>query len=296
MDLYLPDIISSIEKRRYVVTHFRRDAIVFNAPGNHPASRPDWLRLTLDCMKSPLTQRYLFDSGENNTQEEIDALQETTMELAESGLFSLPGKSVWVEDYFGSGIIKTRTCYLCVQPEPGTIIIISMVAEPGFPPHIMGELNWQRDTGYCGWLAPPYADPSQADVPDEIWDQLNERAGLTTMMLQKFICTLAASNTVRTPGETTRRVIRPGRDPSSKPKHRREQDYKTIIYGWTHLAPPEDEAAPVGPGGRRQLKRILVRGYTWGRNTRPVEQQRRIDPYWRGQGEAVLRDHYEVRS
>jgi hypothetical protein len=291
MDLYLPDIIASIEKRRYIVTHFAEDGIVFNAPGNHPRGRPEWLPTTLALMKSPLTQRYLFDSGEANSQEEIDGLQETTMELAENNLFALPNDAVWIEDYFGSGQIQTRACYLCIQAF-GQILIVTMIAEPGYPPHIMGRATWQSSTGYCGWLAPPYSDASQADVPDQLWKQLDDRASTTTLMLQKFVCTLAASNTVRTEGETRRRVLRPGRDPVKK----RENDYKTVIYGYTHIAPPEDDSVPAGPTGRRQLKRVLVRGYTWGRNTRPVEQQRRIDPYWRGQGEAVIRDHYEIRE
>jgi hypothetical protein len=42
----------------------------------------------------------------------------------------------------------------------------------------------------------------------------------------------------------------------------------------------------------------LVRGYVYGKNTRPLAEQRWVKPYWRGDkelGVVATPEHYEVR-
>jgi hypothetical protein len=187
-----------------------------------------------------------------------------------------------------------RFCHLC-REDDGEIRLWSVFCDPGesMPggvTSVMGELRWNPDLLECEWVR--YGRHFDNAKVAEMTVMLKERRDVATLMLRKFLVTLSASNTVRERGETRHRVVRFGRDPTS----RREKDFKTVVYSYTHVRQPDDDALPFD-GVHRHRKRHLVRGYTWGRHTRPPEEQRWIAPFWRGRGEvAVQRDHYEIRS
>jgi hypothetical protein len=74
---------------------------------------------------------------------------------------------------------------------------------------------------------------------------------------------------------------------------------RTKPYDYTVLRAPVEYVGAAaegtrGPGTPRRMH--LVRGFQWGRHTRPIEEQRWIKPHWRGDESVgvVRRDHYRV--
>lgn len=73
-------------------------------------------------------------------------------------------------------------------------------------------------------------------------------------------------------------------------------------FAHTIIRVPEDDtpvSIGLGHGGSRiKRRKHLVRGFVWGKNTRPIEEQRWVKPYWRGAQEVgvVDRSHYDVKN
>jgi hypothetical protein len=299
LELYLPKILDCVARGRVDFISTEPERLV--AGRFKKSNQPWWWSLFTNGINNYITQRFIFDSGEDNSKEEIKAFDDTTEELIAADLFHLPYPTVWIEDYFSRDPSGFRYCYFCSEID-NQIIAWSVTywpkdcksAEdfsiPAFANRcsVLGVLVWDTKPSF-GFRYYVPDNEAEADPSRTVY----KRISAATLMLEKFIATMAASNTVREPGETKRRTARPGRDPMS----RREKDFKTVIYGFTHVAPPADDTVPVEAGGYRPRKRHLVRGYTWGRNTRPKEEQRWIAPFWRGRGEVVAqRAFYEVRS
>jgi hypothetical protein len=84
------------------------------------------------------------------------------------------------------------------------------------------------------------------------------------------------------------------------PRHKQSVDKRHRLYEHTIIRIPMDdggEGGDLGTGGAARKRRChLVRGYTWGKNTRPVEEQRWIKPFWRGDRSVgtIERSHYVV--
>ena len=287
LNLFRPKVLDRISRNK---------AMVVSTDYNHftgfivsKKRRPIWWEAFHEAVRSPETQAFIFDSGQDNPPEEIQAFQETAEERESEDLFHLPYRTVWIEDYFSDSPDSTRVCYLCHECEDG-IGCWSVVINPEEDHmHVLGVFRWLRDQHMFGYRIPPEATARWPEEDRRVY----QRSSMATLMLQKFIGTLAASNTVRERGETSRREVRKGRNPCSQ----RSKDFRTVIYPYTHVSPPPDETVQAGEDGRQPRRRHLVRGYTWGRTTRPKDQQRRIQPYWRGQGEVIeARQHYEIRS
>jgi hypothetical protein len=300
LELYLPEILDCIARGRVDFISAEPGKVV--AGRLKKSNKLWWWSIFITGINNYITQRFLFDSGQDNSKEEIKAFDDTTEELIAADLFHLPFPTVWIEDYFSHNPNGLRYCYFCSELD-GKIIAWSVTYWPAdcesakaFPIpasanrlSVLGVLEWDTKPSGFGFRYYVPDDASEVDPSGTVY----KRISAATLMLEKFVATLAASNTVREPGETKRRSARPGRDPMS----RREKDFKTVIYGYTHVSPPADDTVPAGEGGHRLRKRHFVRGYTWGRNTRPKEQQRWIAPFWRGRGEVVAqRAFYEVRS
>lgn len=156
------------------------------------------------------------------------------------------------------------------------------------------------DRGWIEWASRP-GHPTSLQGPACL-----ERAnilGAASYTVKKLLVTLAARGTVveKSP-------------PLPKGASRPSLPAKSRKYPFTLIRIPEEDPDPSdlreghGGGGGKPRHKILVRGYVWGKNTRPRDQQRLIAPYWRGRDEvedAVLadadtvpaagRDHYEVR-
>jgi hypothetical protein len=76
------------------------------------------------------------------------------------------------------------------------------------------------------------------------------------------------------------------------PKQNRQYQHTIVRVPLDTTEPRESEAR--GPSGTR--RKHLVRGYMWGKNTRPQAEWRWIRPFWRGSAEVgiVERSHYVV--
>lgn len=286
--LYRPMVIDRIKSGKMHFVAFEPDYLISGKVSKKLV--PPWMTYFRKLMVSDDTQAFLFDSGQNNPVEEVRAFQETADELASENLFHLPFPAVWIEDYFDDAPDSERYCYLCEEGKDGNIACWAALVDPDTDfMQVLGVYYWLPDLRMFGYGV---ANEAKRLHPDRI-HVVDQISSMATLMLQKFVGTLAASNTVRERGEVQRRELRPGRNPTSK----RGKDFKTVIYSYTHVGPPIDDSVPADASGYRPRKRHLVRGYTWGKNTRPKEDQRRIEPFWRGRGEmADPRQHYEVRT
>lgn len=287
LELFRPKVIDRIARNRAMVVSTDHDH--FTGFIVSKKRRPLWWPAFCHGVEMAETQAFIFDSGQDNPPEEIQAFQETAAELESEDLFHLPFPTIWIEDYFSDTPNGTRVCYLCHECKEG-IACWSVVINPEEDHmHVLGVFLWLRDQHMFGYRIPPEASARWPEEERRIY----QRSSMATLMLQKFIGTLAASNTVRERGETKRREVLKGRNPTSK----RGKDFKTVIYPYTHVGPPIDDTVPADASGHQPRRRHLVRGYTWGKTTRPKDQQRRILPYWRGQGEVTeTRQHYELRT
>jgi hypothetical protein len=98
MDLHLPLILNEIRRGRVLISYLGRQGIYRGPLKRVP--EPDWWSLFVQCLEAAETQRFLFDSGQDNTPEEISAFEDTASELVAADLFHLPNWVVWIEDYF----------------------------------------------------------------------------------------------------------------------------------------------------------------------------------------------------
>ena len=287
LELYRPKILDRLARNKAIAVSCDHDHFIGVTVSKK--RQPFWWSLFCEAVAHPETQVFIFDSGQDNPPDEIQAFQETAEELASEGLFRLPYPTVWIEDYFSDDPNGTRVCYLIHECDAGMACWSVVVNPKDEHIHVLGILSWIKDLNMFGYRMPEEAEQKWPEEEQRVY----QRSSMATLMLQKFIGTLAASNTVRERGETRRREVRKGRNPTSK----RGKDFKTVVYGYTHVSPPLDDSVPPDASGYQPCKRHLVRGYTWGKNTRPKDEQRRIEPFWRGRGEqADPRQHYEIRT
>jgi hypothetical protein len=308
MELHLPIIINEMARQRANVLFTNAMYLTGGVLNRMDRYRklhclPAFSAL-VNAMKDDSVQRFIFDGGDERSKEEYDAFQSTAEEMIAADQFHLPYPEIWIEDYQTSDPSGKRSCYFCTEQDgkiyawmvgynPDGITLDYRDAENSprsdIKVSVFGLLQWDSNYNAFSAVMPKCAEGKLSETTST---SLYAASYHSTFMLQKFIASLAATNTVREPGETKRRVVRQGRDPMS----RREKDFKTVAYPYTLVRPPDDDSVPM-EGDYRPRKRHFVRGYTWGCNTRPVDQRRWIAPFWRGRGEAIaVRDHYEIKA
>jgi hypothetical protein len=122
--------------------------------------------------------------------------------------------------------------------------------------------------------------------------QIQELLGQADYAFRKFIVTLGAGGVEREEISGERLPSKPKRPDGGLRKPRAEYPY-TIIRIPNDPSPGND-GSDRGPRRRRHF----VRGFVWGKNTRPREEQRWVAGYYRGAAELgeVERSHYEIRA
>lgn len=241
-------------------------------------------------------EKFIFNTGMDRDVHTTDAIRETGFAMAEQGRFHLPFPVTWIEDPFPDDPQAThRRCYLCV--ERAGLISIMVIEDFGnrtYPTAITANAR------YAFFDVPIYIDTnkspketgfSYASYPPEMIGtgvpaMMRTLVGEVLYAVLKFIVVLGAKGTER---ERRQRAVR-GNSRKDNPKD----------YPYTIVRVPLDYAAPgsewITTGSTHQPpSRHFVRGYQWGKYTRPPEEQLWVDAYWRGHGEEKPNRHYEVR-
>lgn len=231
-------------------------------------------------------KKFIFDSGSDKDEQTTAAVRETAVNMMEAGLFHLPHPITWIEDPFEDNP-EMRFYYLCKEDESGIVMIFLQ----GMPPSVGGGRDQPR---YILMQQPAIIDLKAvtdkfiiggADECDSIVGNSYAEA---IYSLKKFIVCLNTEDIIREKVEG-----RPFK--AALPKKFRQYEHAIIRVP---LDTFDDRYVEPGTGGGRKRRKHLVRGYTWGRNTRPVEQQRWIKPFFRGSQEigVIERDHYVVTA
>jgi hypothetical protein len=223
-------------------------------------------------------EKFVFDSGMDRDESVTTAFRETALAMMEAGIFHLPYPMVWVEDPFpDDDPDQTRYMYLCIERDKKIFIwfysdlfgsIVSL-PEPL-------EINLEKPTDSFYYPTTNPHAPAFYKVASE-----------AVYAVKKFIVTLGTRGTERATVKGGNHAL------NMKPRGRK--------YPFTVVRIPTDYSSPIegdekGHGGYRRMH--LVRGSIWGKNTRPVEEQRWIESYWRGREDlgTVTHHHHQVRE
>jgi hypothetical protein len=308
MKLILPEVLHHLE---------REPVLLLTAQGMRHASRGDSQRQAIVQSLMPLlhkAEKFIFDSGSDRDEQTVMAVRSTAVEMMHAGLLHLPHPVTWIEDPFDSvpfnpadmplppGVAGTegaialtrmlasligeqRYGYLCVEQDHKLFIhFLSYCAGPIGP----------RVTLALGSCVIDLANPQDGfamPFPGSVVNAMTAKVlGEAVYGVKKFLVTLAT--------EQAERASVPGKRWSpGAPKRTRRYDH-TIVrvpLDAPHSVSGESGDDPI-PQGRR--RKHLVRGYMWGRNTRPTAQQRWIKPFWRGDADlgTLHHEHYEIAA
>lgn len=224
-------------------------------------------------------EKFVFDSGQDHDEEQVMAVRETAVNMIEAGLFHLPFPTIWVEDPFEDAHEDARFLYLV--EETSTEIIIHYFS--------FHRQSYQRTAFNASTPMPAVAyHPFQLIVPlDDPADQFMVKPtprlgdlpvfykmalGEAVYGVKKLLVTLASAN-------PEREMIRANRKAEGRYRDYDRQVIRVPLETPTYDGQP---GAGVRHAGKPRRAR-LIRGYTWGKNTRPPSEQRWIAAYWRQQ-------------
>lgn len=239
-------------------------------------------------------EKFIFDSGSDQDADTVQAVRQTSVAMMEADLFHQPYPTIWVEDPYEDDPDKMRNFYLGIE-EPGKITVFAFNR---INPQALLEDYPGEDIGKIPALSfHPF--PLEIDItnPSDEFRVQGIALGMSPQSVEarvlgeaiyaykKLIVTLATSN--------------------HQSEHVAPRRHKGIgtqrFYEHYIIRVPIDPTAPQDSDGSVTGKRRrmhLVRGYIYGKNTRPLAEQRWVKPYWRGDkelGVVAEREHYEVR-
>jgi hypothetical protein len=227
-------------------------------------------------------EKYVFESINPDSVTAVETpcmehpLVQTALEMVEFGIFKLPFPFIWLEDPQDVDIIQNwpshakeamkaagvhnTFCYLCWQ-EPERICFYAM--EHG--PMPKGYGNGER------FLVKFYEDYNTINTSsrEALQKSLEENLHALIFLLD-FLVTASSSN-------ADLREFKASYSPPSAPPWARSHDHKILRV---RLGPNSATGAGT-PTGRRKAQE-LVPGYIWGKHTRPKDEQRWINAYFRG--------------
>lgn len=232
-----------------------------------------------------LAEKFVFDTGQDRDRDTTEAIRETAIAMAEQNLLHLPYPKTWIEDpYEGSPDPMHRRLYYCEEKDDKIVIFVledygKMFGDIGrfafYDVPIVIDLAESRARGKVHgttyW-------PVETGMPPQFMRTL---IGEVLYAVQKFLVVLA------TKGTETERTQRANRGSS------RADDPKN--WPFTVVRVPLDRSAPretwTGTGHGTPPRKHHVRGYQWGKNTRPIPEQKWIWPYWRGHEDRGVIEH-----
>jgi hypothetical protein len=250
---------------------------------------PPWVRTLRKKIEN--AEKFLVCSEGLRYPEQPEELVETIKSMIEGQLFKLPYPETWVEVYSDDIGLRTNTLFSEVPNGGIRAVSIDFSVTGGItiiqPFWLMPETGKFR---YAQPGSPQFTLSRQSKLDLEVLEMLRMHAFSCTLDLQAFMVLNSAINSQRVTRSNSVRIPRLGRSPIST----KEKDYRIVTHVYTEMQVPDDDTVPVKPNGKPP-RRHLVRGHFRFRE-RPREEWRWIAPFWRGRGEPIKRDHYEIRT
>lgn len=268
MRLMLPDLLRHLTEKS-VALAMPDGPPVYVKPGQKP--HDEFIRPLVAFIHK--AEKFIFDSGSDQSDEIGAAVRATAAEMIDHCIFHLPAPLVWIEDPFSDNPNETtRNYYLCREYEHE----IRVHHIQSFDASVLPRAMPQRYLVFSTCVHILTTDPKGAysfGLPDvETHSELmREKAAEVAYAVIKFIVTLATPQTIRERVETAR--VRTGKSAGRR-------DYEHTIIRVPSYVPEPGPGEAQGTQGKRRMG--LVAGYVWGKNTRPVAEQRWIAPHWRG--------------
>lgn len=283
MNLHLPELMHGLDRKPIMM------AYAMSPP--REVDRKDRERAALVGRLLPQmhkAQKFIFDSGQDRDEETTSAIRDTALNMLEAGFFHMPFPLCWIEDPFDDDpTTTTRNFYLVTEDEKTIRVRLIQRFRGMQQDDLEPEERVNLSDGPTTILHKEEAiidleNPSDAfTVPGgAIPELVRYSLGEAVYAVKKFVVTLATEQA------ETERVKRNGTRGASSDKRTRSYDYSVVRIPLDH---PERGERGSGSGGRAR-RRALVRGYMWGKFTRPLDQQRWIKPFWRGSKDAGERD------
>ena len=268
------------------------------------AKRKLFLPLIVDRMKEQrfcqdriprivAAEKYFFESGNDSDEELVKAVHSTSEEMIDFGIFHLPYPSIWVEDPIDPNLYVDTTpdiiqgllqanadCRMCYLAE-----------EKGNQITIQGYKVMPLSVTRLDFPLIEYYD--NVDVIDLSKDRApvpwTESHGKMGFALRQLLVTLA------TP-QASKEVITVSRHNETKPITERHYSHTVVRVKFDKQLASHGHAEGTGEGSGGKRKLHLVAGYIYGKHTRPREEQRFVQPFWRGDIRLGIVDHerYEV--
>jgi hypothetical protein len=241
-------------------------------------------------------KKFIFDSGSDQDETAV-AVRQTAVAMMEAKLFHQPHPVIWIEDPYDNDPDLQRNFYLGIET-PGKITVFAFNRSNvnGMYREMFGETPPAKVPTITFHPFPLEIDlenPSDDFRVTNVGlafrrDSIEAKVlGEAIYSYKKLIVTLNTSN------HKSEYVMAPPRKAAGV--QRRFYDHHIIRIPIDYEAPIE----PSGPGLPGRPRRMhLVRGYVYGKNTRPLAEQRWVKPYWRGDkelGVVATPEHYEVR-
>lgn len=276
MKLHLPDIMRHMRGEPFGVIHVDGGVDLIEPTRKH---RDRMFQPFLTDMHK--AEKFIFDSGTDQDVETVSAVRSTAFAMLEHGLLHLPAPLCWIEDPFDSDTDKDgahRLYYLCKELKTEIVVVLFQLVDPLTAAEL--PRSSRRALPKYTMFGNPFlislekpSDLFNIVGADSAVPELSRAASTAVYSVKKFLVTLAAQQTVRERVEPPR-----VRGVSTGP---RKEYAHTVVRIPTYIPERTEGTGDArGPQGRRRMG--LVAGYVWGKNTRPLEQQRWIAPFWRG--------------
>jgi hypothetical protein len=235
------------------------------------------------------SQKFIFDSGMDVDEQTVMAVRETAVNMIEAKLFRQPYPVMWIEDPFETDPEKYRNLYLAIEKEDSIEIHFfskSVVSGPEYPSNIP-EIHYHPFP-----LVIDLTDPSDKFLvigPDHISQRYSSVLGEAVYSFKKMLVTLNTENMIIDKIRADTELKSWGGNPRTRP----------YAHSVVRVPMDTDHQSTDGMYGSdgKPRRRHLVRGYIYGKHTRPLSEQRWIKPFWRGINEVSVneRSHYVVR-
>lgn len=274
MDLLLPKLMDHLDRKEIMIA--QPTGMPF------PIDRKSRYRPTHLMPLLHQSQKFVFDSGSDKDERTTSAVRETAVNMLEAGLFHLPFPLIWIEDPFDDNP-SMRFLYLCRETKEGITMWFFQSLPKGTTGRDGPRFCFFEKTAFISFEE--ITDKFMIEDTHVCDPMVGNSYAEAIYALKKFIVCLNSEDIIRE--RVDGKPFRPG-----LPKQFRQYEHSIIRVPFDRADAAEHGIA----GESRRRRKHLVRGFVWGKNTRPREQQRWIKPFWRGSQEVgeIKREHYEV--